>query len=65
MIGGSVSSYEISTRKSRWCLESPASPLFNEPFVQAHIKENIKAPRHWPLLGESTGDRWNSLAKSQ
>ena len=25
--------------------------------VQAHIKENIKALRHWPLLGEFTGDR--------
>ena len=22
------------------------------------IKENIKAPRHWPLCGEFTGDRW-------
>ena len=23
-----------------------------------HLKENIKAPRHWPLCGEFTGDRW-------
>ena len=22
------------------------------------MKENIKAPRHWPLWGESTNDRW-------
>ena len=22
-------------------------------------QRNIKAPRHWPLWGESTGDRWN------
>ena len=22
-------------------------------FIQAQIKENIKAPRHWPLLGNS------------
>ena len=22
------------------------------------IKENIKATCHWPLCGESTGDRW-------
>ena len=21
-------------------------------------KKNIKAPRHWPLCGEFTGDRW-------
>ena len=27
-------------------------------FIQAQIKENIKAPRHWPLYGELTGDRW-------
>ena len=24
-------------------------------FIQAQIKENIKAPRHWPLCGEFTG----------
>ena len=29
-----------------------------QPFIQAHIKENIKVPRHWPLCGEFTGDRW-------
>ena len=22
------------------------------------FKENIKDPRHWPLCGEFTGDRW-------
>ena len=25
---------------------------------QAQFKENIKAPRHWPLCGEFTGGRW-------
>ena len=25
---------------------------------KAQIKENIKAPRHWPLWGEFTGGRW-------
>ena len=25
--------------------------------VQAQIKEHMKAPRHWPLCGEFTGDR--------
>ena len=34
-----------------------------KPFVQAQIKENIKAPRHWPLWGESTGHRWIPLTK--
>ena len=27
------------------------------PFIQVQIKENIKAPRHWPLCGKFTGDR--------
>ena len=40
-----------------WRLNSPASRLFAQPFVQAQIKENIKAPRHWPLWGEPTDDR--------
>ena len=26
--------------------------------IQAQIKENIKALRHWPLSGKFTGDRW-------
>ena len=36
----------------------PASPLFTQPFIRVHIKEIIKALRHWPLCGEFTGDRW-------
>ena len=43
---------------ARWRLKSPDSLLFTQPFIQAQIKENIKAPRHWPLCGEFTGDRW-------
>ena len=43
---------------ARWRLKSPASRLFAQPFIQAQIKENIKAPRHWPLCAEFTGDRW-------
>ena len=27
-------------------------------FFQAEIKENVNAPRHWPLWGDFTGDRW-------
>ena len=30
--------------------------IFWTPFVQAQIKENIKAPRRWPLWGEL--NRW-------
>ena len=32
--------------------------IFYSTFFQAQIKEYIKAPRHWPLCGEFTGDRW-------
>ena len=39
----------------RWRLKSPASRLFTQSFIRAQIKENIKAPRHWPLCGEFTG----------
>ena len=30
-----------------------ACRLFTQPFIQVQIKENIKAPRHWPLWGNS------------
>ena len=42
-----------------------SSPLFAQPLVQVQIKENIKAPRHWPLWGEITGDRWIPRTKGQ
>ena len=48
---------------SPWHLKSPASRLFTQPFVQAQIKENIKAACHWPLWGEFTGDRWISVQR--
>ena len=35
------------------------------PFIQAQIKENIKAPRHLPLWVEFTGDRWIPCTKGQ
>ena len=35
------------------------------PFVQAQIRESLKALRHWPLWRESTGDRWIPLTKGQ
>ena len=34
-------------------------------FIQAQIKENIKAPRQWPLWGEFTYDRWIPHTKGQ
>ena len=50
---------------TRLRLESLASWLFTQPFVQAQIKQNITAPRHWPLWGEFTGDRWIPRTKGQ
>ena len=46
-------------------VKSLASRLFTQPFIQAQIKENIKAPRHWPLCGEFTGERWIPRTKVQ
>ena len=43
----------------------PTSRLFTESFIQAQIKENIKAPRHWALWGEFTGDRLIPCIKDQ
>ena len=45
--------------------QSPASRLFTQLFIQAQIKENIKAQRHWPLWGEFTGDWWIPCTKGQ
>ena len=39
-------------------LKSPASPLFTQPCIRTQIKENIKAPCHWPLCRKFTRDRW-------
>ena len=35
--------------------QTPTSRLFTQSFIRAQVKENIKAPRHWPLCGEFTG----------
>ena len=37
----------------------------HQPFVRAQIKENIRAPRHWPLWGGFTGDSWIPCTKGQ
>ena len=40
----------VTSYWARWRLKSPASRLLTKPFIQAQIKENTKAPRHWPLV---------------
>ena len=38
--------------------QASASNPVMQAFVKTQIKENINAPRHWPLWGEFPGDRW-------
>ena len=55
----------MTSKWARWRLKSPASRVFIQTFVQAQVKENIKLPRHWPLWGEFTGERWIPRTKGQ
>ena len=65
-MGSSASTRHYMTSQwGRWRLKSPASRLFTQPFIHAQIKANIKAPRHWPLCGKVTGDRWIPRTKGQ
>ena len=57
-------SITITSLWARWLLKSLASRLSIQPF-RAQMKESIKAPRHWPLLGELTGHRWIPHTKGQ
>ena len=41
------------------------SAMVSEPYIQVHIKENIKAPRQLPFWWEFTGDRRIIRAKGQ
>ena len=36
---------------------STMASQITQPFIQARMKENIKAPRDWALWGEFTGTR--------
>ena len=55
----------VTSKWARWRLKSLTSRLFAQSFVQARSKENIKAPRHWPLWGEAAGERCIPLTKGQ
>ena len=50
-------------RRDGFSNHQPRDCLSNRLFRQ--IKENIEAPRHWPLWGEFTGHRWIPLTKGQ
>ena len=45
--------------------QMPEHSTIFQKFVQADNKENIKPDITGPLWGESTGDRWISLAKDK
>ena len=47
---------KMTSQWAQWSLKSPASRLFTQRFVQAQIKENIKAPAHWSLWRKFVGD---------
>ena len=47
-----------------WSPSCVTGALRNRLF-KAQVKENIKAPRHWPLCEEFTGDRWITRTKGQ
>ena len=51
------------TPSFRFCSRRNGKPHPMEKAVQAQIKENIKAPRHWPLWGEFTVWSVNSPLK--
>ena len=55
----------VTSQWAVWRLKSPASRICAQPFVQANIKENIKAPRHWSLAFVRGIHQWpmNSLHK--
>ena len=55
----------VTSQWPRWRLRSTASPWFTQPYIQALIKENVKALLHWPLCGEVIGDRWIPRTKGQ
>ena len=62
-----LSTTECIAVTSYWArrrLNSPASRWLAQKFIQAQIKGNTKAPRHWPLCGEFTGDRWIPRTKA-
>ena len=41
------------------------SHCFFKRLYRRTLKKNFKVPLHWPLWGESTGDRWIPLTKGQ
>ena len=56
----------------QWRHNEPDGISYHQPYdclinrlFKAQIRETIKAPRHWPLCGEFTGDWWIPRTKGQ
>ena len=50
---------------STMAFQITTSWLFTQLLIEAQIKENIKASRHWALCGEYTSDQWILRTKDQ
>ena len=56
-----VTSYLLGTRASQ--ITSPR--ILYSAVYSGTDQRNFKSPRHWPLWGEFTGDRWIPYTKGQ
>ena len=50
--------FTMTSLWARWRLKLSASWSLAQSFVPAQITKNLKVPRHWPLWGDYTDDRW-------
>ena len=62
---GTLSTYYSDVKRSAMTSQITGVSIVYSTVCSAQTKENIKAPRHWPLLGEFTGDRRISRTKGQ
>ena len=60
-----VSLFTLQWRHDSISNHRPHDCLLKRLFRPVQIKENIKAPHHWPLWGEFTVDRWIPHTKGQ
>ena len=64
-VGGRQGNHYSDVIMSAMASQITGVSMFAQLFVQAQIKENFEAPRHWPLWGEFTGHRWIPLTRGQ
>ena len=71
-VWGTIHKLQYKTITLQWRHNGPDSVSNHQPhdcllnrLFKAQIKENIKAPRHWPLWREFAGERWIPRTKGQ